>query len=302
VTSARFHGQWHVKVFLLLLVLLAPLEYYGKVFERGIGHYLKWQNHKRPQLGRMWERDRQAIVAQNKIQSIRSGIDDQQRSADSIQSLKELFENVAPAFPLVVTRQKFLQLYNDFPGQWSERIISPFELIEIDSGKNWDRVILKRFGPWITVGFLSLDGLPIKESFLSVDALYEVQSTRTVKRGRLEDSGFAAERIYPINRLLPVLKTLDLETQKTLFPDPRWFLEKDYHVTRLGILNNDAAGAPSHTTLGIEYDTDYYTGVLLIPVPVEITYNILSLVENMEGENGLGAEPSTSMEPSGDNL
>jgi len=299
VTSGRFHGQWHLKVFLVLLAGLLPLEYYGKVFERGIGHYLKWQNHKRPQLGRMWEHDRQSIVAQNKIQSIRSGIDDQQRSADSIQSLKELFENVVPAFPLVVTRQKFLQLYNDFPGQWSERIISPFELIEIDSGKKWDRVLLKRFGPWITVGFLNLEGLPIKESFLSVDALYEVQSTRTVKRGRLEDSGFTAERIYPIDRLLPVLKTLDLETQKTLFPDPRWFLEKDYHVTRLGIQNGGSGTVQSHTTLGIEYDTDYNTGVLLIPVPVEITYNILSLVENMEGENTLGENPS-SMDPSGD--
>ena len=128
--------------------------------------------------------------SQRKIQSIRSVLDLQEESAESIETLKQLFEQVEPAFPLVVSRRKFLQLYHDFPGQWSERIISPYELIKIDATKNWDRVLLKSFGPWITLGFLDLQGVPIREIFLSVDVLVEVQSTRTVKRGTLEESNF----------------------------------------------------------------------------------------------------------------
>jgi hypothetical protein len=289
VNSAGIKGQWHRKIFLILLIGFVPLEFYGKVVERGIGHYLKWQNHKQPQMGRVWERDKEAIAAQTQIQTIRSGIDFQEQSADSIRTLKQLFEMVEPAFPLVVSRKKFLHLYYDFPGQWSERIVSPLDLVQIDSGKSWDRVMLKRFGPWITLGFLDMEGNPIREEYLSIDALFEVQSTRTLKRGTLEDAGFDAIRIYPINQFLPILKNLDLETQKAVFPQPRWFLGKDYHITRVGV--EDVANLSSfqqHSTFGIEYDTDYYTGVLLIPVPVEITYNILSLIDRSDGDASMG--------------
>ena len=134
--------RWNGLFFLAILAGLFLLEFYGKIFERGLGHYLKWQNSERPQLGRIWERDRQAVVAQNKIRSIRSSLDSREESTLAIGSLKQLFEQVGPSFPLVVSRKKFLQLYYDFPGQWSRRIVSPYELIRIDAEKSWDRVLL----------------------------------------------------------------------------------------------------------------------------------------------------------------
>jgi hypothetical protein len=139
-------------IFILVLLILISLEFYWKIFERGIGNYLKWQNNAQPQLGRIWERDMQALLAQSKIQSIRSLLDSRQESTEAIDSLKTLFKNIEPSFPLVLSREKFLELYYDFPGQWSAQIISPFELISIDSKNNWTRVLLKRFGQWITIG------------------------------------------------------------------------------------------------------------------------------------------------------
>ena len=43
--------------------------------ERGVGLYLKWQNPNRSQLGRIWDRDRQNILAQRKIQSLLTNLD-----------------------------------------------------------------------------------------------------------------------------------------------------------------------------------------------------------------------------------
>ncbi len=287
-------------ILIAVLLGLAALEFYGKIFESGVGHYLKWQNHKRPQLGRIWERDRQAIVAQTKIESIRSIRDLQEQSADSIETFKQLFEKVEPAFPLMVSRKKFLELYFDFPGPWSERIISPYELIQVDSDQNWNKVLLKRFGPWITIGFLNLQGIPIREIFLSVDTLYEVQSTRTIKRGQLEEMGFQTQRIFSKDQVLSVIETLDPRTQKSVFPEPRWFLGKDYHVTRIGIAEEvPGSSSPNHMVFGIEYNTDYYTGVLMIPVPLEIAYNMLSQIEKTDGDNATGDLTSLTT-PSGE--
>ena len=293
----KFAGQWQ-GVVILFLLFGGALEFYGKIFERGVGYYLKWQNHKRPQLGRIWERDREALVAQAKIKSIRSGLDLQQNSAESLQTFNELFEKLEPAFPLLVTKKKFLELYFDFPGPWSERIVSPYELLQIDAEKNWDRVFLKRFGPWITIGFLDLQGAPIREIFLSVDTLFEVQSTRTIKRGRLEQMGFQKARIFSREQVVPIIETLDPETQKAVFPEPRWFLEKDYHVTRIGV-SDQISRSQNHMVFGIEYDTDYYIGVLLISVPLEVANNMLSQIEKTESDDLVGGLDSLAI-PSGE--
>ena len=276
-----FQRQWWVgAMFFLFMLVLLFLEFYGKIFERGIGNYLKWQNASRPQLGRVWDNDRQTILAQTKVESVRSVFDSRQESAEAIVTLKALFENTEPSFPLVLSRKKFLDLYYDFPGQWSARIISPFELISIDSKYNWTRVLLKRFGQWFTISFLDSHNIPVHEVFVSTDALKEVQSTRTVKQGSLEKVGFEKDRIYSAAVFLPLLSTLDPKTQHAVFPDPRWFLAKDYSITRIGVRELEFVKKPlSDFEFGIEYNTDYYTGVLLIPVSQEIANNLLSQIE-----------------------
>jgi hypothetical protein len=274
--------SWHGVAGLIVLSALLSLEFYTNLFEKSVGYYLKWENHKRPQLGRMWERDRQSLVAQAKIKSIRSSLDLQEETALGISSFKHMFEAISPGFPLVVSREKFLQLYYDFPGQWSEQIISSYDLIDLDSKKIWDRVFLKRFGPWITIQFIDRQNIPVHELFLSVDTLFEVQATRTVKRGTLEDSRFTANRIFQISEFLPVLKSLDSITQKLVFPEPRWFLEKNYHVTRVGISEFSAGELAQHLLFGVEYDAEYYTGVLLIPVPIELADNMMSQIEKSD--------------------
>ena len=289
--------SWHGVAGLIVLSAFLSLEFYTNLFEKSVGYYLKWENHKRPQLGRIWDRDRQSLVAQAKIKSIRSSLDLQEETALGISSFKHLFEGISPGFPLVVSREKFLQLYYDFPGQWSEQIISSYDLIDLDSKKIWDRVFLKRFGPWITIQFIDRQNIPIHELFLSVDTLFEVQATRTVKRGTLEDSRFTANRIFLISEFLPVLKSLDSITQKAVFPEPRWFLGKNYHVTRVGISDFSAGDLAKHLLFGVEYDTEYYTGVLLIPVPIELADNMMSQIEKADLSDLVATPPSLGESP-----
>ena len=288
-------------IFILAVLVLISLEFYWKIFERGVGNYLKWQNNAQPQLGRIWERDMQAVLAQSKIQSIRSLLDSRQESTEAIDSLKTLFNNIEPSFPLVLSREKFLELYYDFPGQWSAQIISPFELISIDSKNNWTRVLLKRFGQWITIGFLDSKNIPVHEVFMATDALKEIQATRTVKQGSLEEAGFEKDRVYSATIFLPLLQTLDPITQQAVFPDPRWFLAKDYSVTRIGVREPGFQFGPTPSLeFGIEYDTDYHTGVLLIPVSQEIANNLLSQIERT-GSDTWGEEFNALAVSAGDN-
>ncbi len=271
-------GYLNGLVFFSFIACLGAIEFYGHVAEKAIGNYLKWDNHKRAQLGRMWERDKEQLAANKKIQSILSNQNLQRVTADSIKSFRGLFQSLNPSFPLLVSREKFLQLYFDFPGKWAQRIISPFELIEIDSNKSWQRVLLNRFGSWITVSFINSQNFPIREVFLSVDQVDEIESTRTVVEGNLEKLNFVAESIYPLQEFLQVMRTLDPVTQEILFPDPQWFLSKEFHITRVGV-QMESPRFPGSVVFGIEYESDFFTHVLLIPVPQEIANNMLSLIE-----------------------
>ena len=267
-------------VFFSVIFAFLILEIFGHIIERGIGHYLKWENHNRPQLGRLWDRDRENIVAQKKIKSILSNLDLQEQSAGSLKSFKALFANLTPSAPLLLDRVKFLRLYYDFPGQWAQTIISPYDLIEIDADESWDRVLLTRFGQWITVSFIDRKNFPIREIFLSRAKLFEVQSSRTVKRGHLEDAGFEKNWIFPVNEFLQILQTLDPAAQEALFPNPQWFLGKSYHIKRVGLMEDPPGFKdPQPVLFGIEYNTDFFTETLLIPVPREIADNMLSLIE-----------------------
>lgn len=271
-------------VFLSVLILLLVLEFFGHIFERGVGHYLKWENQSRPQLGRVWERDREKIVAQKKIKSLLSGLNLQEQSTESLQTFNELFDNLTPSFPQLISRQKFLELYYDFPGPWARQIISPYDLLEIDSHNNWKRVLLSRFGQWITISFVDGQNFPIQEKFVAVDNLEDIESFRNVEKGRLDDLGFDPERIYPIAEFLQILKTLDPLTQSALFPDPQWFLGKNLQVNRVGVKAESTSGS-ARILLGIEYQSDFDTHTLLVSVPQAVANNMLSQIERPSSEN-----------------
>jgi len=50
----------------------------------------------------------------------------------------------------------------------------------------------------------------------------------------------------------------------------------------VGISDLPAGESVQHLLFGIEYDTDYYTGILLIPVAVELANNMMSQIEKAD--------------------
>jgi hypothetical protein len=233
-------GNLNGTVFIVALLVIFSLEVFGKVIERGVGYYLKWENHTRPQLGRIWERDREKIVAQKKIESILSNLSTQEQSSESIQSFKELFEKLDPSEPQMLSRKKFLQLYFEFPEQLSYKIVSPYELLEIDSNRDWQRVLLTQLGEWVTISFINNQNFPIREVFLSADGMGESPLNRDIFKG----------------------------------------FSKNYHVTRVGVKEIEESDVyPPPVRMGVEYQSDFYTEVLILPVPMDISDNLLSQIE-----------------------
>ena len=289
-------GNLNGIVFIVVILVIFSLEIFGKVIEQGVGYYLKWENHTRPQLGRIWERDREKIVAQKKIESILSNLNTQEQGTESIQSFKELFEKLNPSDPQMVTRKKFLQLYFEFPEQLSYKMVSPYELLEIDSNRDWQRVLLTQLGEWVTISFINNQNFPIREVFLSSEGMGENPLNRDIFKGTLDEAGFGQASILSIGDFMRVMKTLDPDAQAKLFPNPYWFFSKNYHVTRVGVKEVESSYEyPPPVRLGVEYQSEFYTEVLILPVPQDISDNLLSQIEIPVYD-----EPTESISPLGD--
>jgi hypothetical protein len=287
VKSVSILGPQSVLIQWVFIVALVLLELSTHFVETGIGNYLKWQNSQRPQLGRIWDRDRLSLVAQSKIQSIRTSMDNARQTTESLTSFRQLLENLEPGYSRVLSKEKFLNLYFDFPGQWANTLISSYDLLGIDSSLQWERVLIKRMGPWISLDLIDHDNIPLEEVFLSLNQLDTLEASRIQHRGRLEEAGFLPEQIIAYKQFLTLLKNMDPDARLQVSPPPRWFLQKQYQITRVGISDLRSDEPEDHPLkLGIEFKTDYFTEYLLIPVPRETANNLLSQLEPTETASG----------------
>ena len=120
--------------------------------------------------------------------------------------------------------------------------------------------------------------------------------SRDIFKGTLEEAGFGQTAILSIADFMRVMKTLDPDAQSNLFPDPYWFFSKNYHVTRVGVKEIENSDEyPPPVRMGVEYQSDFYTEVLILPVPTDISDNLLSQVEIPVYE-----EPTEGASPFGD--
>ena len=284
--SVSILGPQSIFIQWALVIGLAALELTTHFIETGIGNYLKWQNFQRPQLGRIWDRDRLSLIAQSKVKSIRSSMDTARETTESYTTFRQLLDQLEPGYSRVLSKEKFLNLYFNFPGQWTDSLISPYDLLGIDAGMQWERVLIKRMGPWISLDLIDHDNIPLREVFLSLSQLETLEASRTQNRGRLEDAGFLPEQIIDHDEFLALLKNMDPEARSQISPPPRWFLEKQYQITRVGISEPDSNAAEEQPLkLGIEFKTDYFTEYLLITAPRETANNLLSQLEPAESSN-----------------
>ena len=138
---------------------------------------------------------------------------------------------------------------------------------------------------------------------MSTETLGEIQSTRTIQKGKLEEADFRPEKIFDFHQFVYVLKTMDPVSQSALFPDPQWFLSRDYHVTRVGFADpNGTVETEAPLIFGIEYDTGYYPNILLIPVPLEVAHNLLSQIDPQENDPDLENASPKDVELNGGEL
>lgn len=231
-----------VIVFSLLVVLLAVSELRFDWIEEAIGAYLATTNDRRPQIGAIWEKGRQATTARQTLEQIVTDRQANRRDALEAVSFEELAARIPEGQGTMLSPDHFKKLYLKLPDEIAREIISPFELLRLFSLETWDRTYFEKIAGELKIYLLDTENRVLRQMIVTPDLLLSMDQKNTAIAAGLSDLPQFQNRIYPADHFFKILADLPDDIRKGVLPHPEKLLALSGQVLRVGISDEAASG------------------------------------------------------------
>ncbi len=145
----------------LLVAALILLEFGTDFLERMGGRMMRWNNHRRPQAGRTWEFQAASAAAMQKLEQLVADREEIRRELRTREDLVRLREQLAGGKILTLSREKFLDLYQNLPPIYARIFGSPAKLVEYTVMRGWNRVAMGGVEDYVDVYYVNSDNLTL---------------------------------------------------------------------------------------------------------------------------------------------
>jgi hypothetical protein len=239
--SQRVLGLRPVLVTLLVFCVIV-LEMRFDWMERVIGVYLMTTNSVRPESGAIWEKGHQARTAQKTLEKIVTDRQISQREARSAESFSQIAASLSPGQGVMMSVDRFRNLYLQLPQAVSQEVISAFDLLKISSNGRWRRTYFENSGTGLIVYLLDGENRVLHRIDVSVQVLNRLDPESSAAVDSLEELPNFKNRIYPAERFFTALDTFDEELRLNMLPYPEMLLKQTGQIVRVGISDEAVAG------------------------------------------------------------
>jgi len=226
----------------LLVVLLAVSELRFDWIEEAVGAYLATTNDRRPEIGAIWEKGRQASTARQALEQIVTDRQASQRDALDAATFKQLAERIPADQGTMLSPDHFKRLYLKLPAEIAGEIVSPFELLRLFSQTTWERTYFDKSGDELNVYLLDAENRVLKQMVIAPDLLLYMDRKNVLAAAALSDLPQFENRIYPGDRFLAVLADLPADIRKGVLPHPERLLALPGRILQVGISDEAASG------------------------------------------------------------
>lgn len=226
----------------LLVVLLALSELRFDWIEEAVGAYLATTNDRRPEIGAIWEKGRQATTARQALEQIVTDRQDNRRDALDAATFSQLAERIPDGQGTMLSPDHFKRLYLKLPAEIAREVASPFELLNLFSQAAWDRTYFEKENGALNVYLLDAENRVLKQVVISPDLLLYMDRKNVLAAAALADLPQFENRIYPGDRFFEVLAKLPADIRKGVLPQPERLLALPGQVRRVGISDEAASG------------------------------------------------------------
>jgi len=226
----------------LLIILLALSELRFDWIEQVVGHYLATTNNRRPKIGAIWEKGRQATTARQVLEQIVTDRQTSRRDALEADSFSQLAAGIQENQGIMLSPDNFKNLYLKLPVEIAREIASPFEILSLFSRKSWERTYFESSAGELKIYLLDAENRVLKQMTITPDLLRYMDRKNAPSASTLADLPQFENRIYPADRFFSVLADLPEDVSRSVLPHPEALLTLPGQILRVGISDEAVSG------------------------------------------------------------
>ncbi len=277
---------WFFKIFNLnsigiffFLFALAFFEIKLNLLEKMGGSFLKWHNHERQKLGRMWDLKEKSVVAMGQLNELLIEKEKKREKIKDIESFNELFDLLKTDRLISLTKNQFIRIYKSLPLIISNKIIAPDDLINYFHRSDWDKTfIFKREN---NLEIIMVDGnYGVLNSILisEKNAKYLANFKKTLHTS-LENIEELSSRIYDVREFMEALYKMSQAERNKFIYNPSEFLGWENRLKRIGI---SEISENNLVQIGFEIHSFNKKKVVIIYLDDYLIYNLIQHLTGKE--------------------
>ncbi|MBI4553990.1 MAG: hypothetical protein HY710_17120 [Candidatus Latescibacteria bacterium] len=233
---------------------LVVVELQTDLAERLIGSYLRTTNPRRPKAGWVADVERKGLRAQRRLSDLVTSLTEANSRAAHVSNLTELVRLLDQHSQVVMSRQKFIEVYTLLPQEIATQLISPFHLLELSWGAGWSRTFIAESDDGGIFALLVDDrNRVIEEIPISGEQFLLIKRSEQGDKGSLDELDRFQGRVYSAEAFFAALNGLPEERRTQVVNDPFRLLEWRESLKRVGIGEQSVGGA---VELGFEVERD----------------------------------------------
>ena len=263
-------------VFSLLVVLIAVSELRFDWIEEAVGAYLATTNDRRPKIGAIWEKGKQATTARQALEQIVTDRQANRRDALGAETFTQLAARIPEGQGTMLSPDHFKKLYLKLPGEIAREITSPFELLSLSSRETWDRTYFENKAGELQIYLLDAENRVLWQMTITPELLRYMDRKNASSATTLSDLPQFRDRIYKADHFFKILADLPADIRKGVLPHPERLLAMPGQLLRVGISDEATSG---FIELGFELDTGTQREVVLFQGQEWAVWHIRSTLE-----------------------
>jgi hypothetical protein len=177
----------------------------------------------------------------------------------------------------MLSADHFRRLYRQLPGEITEELLSPFELLRLNSTDSWVRSYFRRYGTGVQVYLLDAHNRVLKEVFFADEILQRIGREETDLEASLDDIDQLRSRIYSALDFFLALEQLSEEAQRSVVADPGRLLNLPGPVRRVGISDEALSG---FVDIGFEFQDAGQPRVIILQARDWAVWQLRLALEN----------------------
>jgi hypothetical protein len=241
--------EWSRRVLALRPVLLALLvssviilEMRFDWVERALGAYLATTNSARPESGAIWEKGRRTLTAQKTLEKIVTDRQISEREARNAATFSQIAANLPTGQGVMLSADRFRQLYLELSGSDAQEIISALDLLRINGEGRWRRTYFEKRERNLVVYLLDAENRVLRRLDIPAGVLAQIDRQAPVAAEKLEDLIKFKNRIYPADRFFDAMDSFPEDIRRNMLLHPETLLKQSGRIARVGISDEAVSG------------------------------------------------------------